>query len=434
MARRPIQTALATTLGLGLSLALLLSSTGQPASAVVPSAGMVPAVTVVANGSLSFSPVTYTKGGSITANFTGSAVVKNRPVVLNYLRGSTWVKVGSKGKMDSKGKSVFKVAPTEGLSYQAVAASYKYKAKGKKKTAPEVATSPGSVGQDWSRTFTDYFSSGFDSRWADTFNNNYDAEGRWCSAPRDENSRVSGGNAELKMSQVTSASEIAQVNATARAKQTAARNAAIAAARSNSARKAAKAMKIDGCPKGVFKNVRMSTEGSSGFHMKTGIVAAEVTFPKYQGFHGGIWLQSMGGSELDIIEAFGYRKGIQNVVHVKKTEVQVGEYDTPESQKWVAKSAVKKSSWWKKSHVFSIEWTRTNIIFRLDGSVTKTVDVRKTSAKTLPDTDYFLVMSILSSDWETGRLTKPVNGGTKAPKGTTKGTMKVNWVKAWAKA
>ena len=94
----------------------------------------------------------------------------------------------------------------------------------------------------------------------------------------------------------------------------------------------------------------------------------------------------------------------------------------------MAKSAVKKSSWWKKSHVFSIEWTRDKVIFRLDGTVTKT------EMKRLPDTDYFLVMSILSSDWETGRLTKPVNGGTKAPKGTTKGTMKVNWVKAWTKA
>jgi len=110
------------------------------------------------------------------------------------------------------------------------------------------------------------------------------------------------------------------------------------------------------------------------------------------------------------------------VVHVAD-----GRKAMSESSKWVAKSAVNKSSWWGKSHVFSIEWTRSDIVFRMDGAETKRMKNQK-----LPDADYFIVMSMLTSDWETGRIKKPVNGGKKVD--LAKSVMKVDWVKAWTKA
>jgi hypothetical protein len=384
----------------------------------------MPAEVVPTPNTLSFSPVAYTRSGAITATFTGTAVVKNRPVTLQALVGADWVKVGPTVKLDSKGKAVFKVSPDATLIYRALADTYTYKVKRTKKVAAAAMTLEKTMPADWTFAFGDSFVTAplNSAAWTHAIDDNYEAAGRWCSAPSFANLSVVNEQAQLKVTRVTDKTVVAQVVAAAKAKQKAARDAAIKAAKSRSAKKAAKAMKIDGCPNGVFKNVRVSTEGSGQFSIKTGIVAAQVTFPIQQGMHGGVWLQSTSGSELDLIEAFGYRKGITNVVHVD------GQKEMSESSKWVGKSAVRKSSWWGKSHVFSIEWTRTEVVFRMDGSETKRLKKQK-----LPDADYFIVMSMLTSDWETGRLTRPVNGGKKAPSGTTKGTMKVDWVKAWTK-
>jgi hypothetical protein len=412
---RRIRTTLTATLGLLVTLALVVPSTAPAANALAPAP--IPA----AGSSLVFNPVANAKTGSVVATFAKADIRTNRKVELQRLAGTGWVAVKkATSKLDSKGKAVFKLTPDDTSTYRAYAGAFTYKVKGKKKTAAAAVTPSVVLGPQKKPTFWD----GFDAAplnaatWTHSLDGIYEADGRLCSAPYASNASVSQGQAQLKMTAETNATIKAKVIADAKAAQKAARDAAIKAANTSKALKAAKAMKIDGCPNGVFRNVRVSTEGAvKPFHIKTGIVAAEITFPKYQGMHGGVWLQSNSGSEIDIIEAFGYRKGIQNVLHV-------GKYDTPESKKWVAKSAVKKSSWWSKSHVFSIEWTRSQVIFRLDGTVTKT------ETKALPDADYFLVMSMLSSDWETGRLKKPASGGTKAK---LPASMKVNWVKAWAK-
>jgi hypothetical protein len=379
----------------------------------------MPAAPLELANTISFSPVAYARNGAISATFTGSAVVKNRPVTLQAFVGAAWVKVGSTVKLDSKGKAVFKVTPNPELNYRALADTYNYKVKSRKKVASAALTNEKKMPTDWALAFG---ATPLDAAsWAHGLDGNYGAAGRWCSAPSFANLSVLGGQAQLKVTRVTDATEVANVVSDAKAKQRAARDAAIKAAKSKSARKAAKAMKVDGCPNGVFRNVRASTEPAENFSIKTGIVAAQVTFPIYQGMHGGVWLQSTAGAELDLIEAFGYRKGITNVVHV------VGQKEMAESSKWVAKSAVRKSSWWGKAHVFSIEWTRSEVIFRMDGTETKRLKKQK-----LPDADYVIVMSMLTSDWETGRLKKPVNGGKKAD--LTKAVMKVDWVKAWKKA
>lgn len=419
---------IAAMAGAVLPLALLAGSVSPVAQAVTPVPAAMPASPVVATyGSLSFSPVAYATNGAITATFVKSAWVKNRPVTLQSFNGTAWVKVGSTVKMSSTGKAVFvfsKVAPDATLTYRALATSYTYKAGKKKKVAPEATTAEKMIPTDWYLAFRDYFSTTGpldQATWSHALDGNYGALGRSCSAPNNANVSVVKGRAELKVTRVTGATEVATVVAAAKAKQKAARDAAIKAAKSKSALKAAKAMKVDGCPNGVFRNVRESTESANRFYMKTGILAAQVTFPIGQGMHSGVWLQSNSGVELDMIEAFGYRKGITNVVHV------AGRKAMSESSKWVAKSAVKKSSWWTKSHVFSIEWTRSDIVFRMDGAETK-----RMKKQNLPDADYFIVMSMLTSDWETARIKKPVNGGKKTD--LSKAVMKVDWVKAWTKA
>ena len=59
-------------------------------------------------------------------------------------------------------------------------------------------------------------------------------------------------------------------------------------------------------------------------------------------------------------------------------------------------------AWWDAWHVVEVEWTRSKIVFRLDGEVTRELKVKTRKA------DYFVVLSLLSSDWEPIRLTEPL--------------------------
>lgn len=382
----------------------LLASSGVPvAQAAAPFPAAVPAATApVVNGALTFNPVAAAKGGSVTATFVDNAIVKGRPVILQWLSGKKWTKVGSTVKLDAKGVAVFKVTPKDGRTYRASAAKYVYKVKKKKVTAAAVVTAEKAVASDWKLEFSDDFSgTAFSDKWVYTETGNYKATNRYCSAPAEENATVAKGFANLKMTQVTDKAVIAEVTANAKASQEAA------------------GVAITGCPGGVFKNAHLR---SSTYTIKEGIVAAEITFPIYQGMHSGVWLYSNRGAEIDMVEAFGWRKGLQTVLHFPSQN-----YSTPESEKWNNSGAVSKSSWWSKSHVFSVEFTRNNVIFRVDGVQTKKM------SRELPDESYYIRMSMLSSDWETGRLKKPVNGGKKAPTSATKGTTKVNWVRAWTR-
>lgn len=399
-----------------LPTSLLIPTAVPVASATTPVPAALPAVTTITvNGELSFNPVASSRGGSVTATFVAPAVVKGRPVILQRCSLASvdpavcakWVKVGSTVKMSSTGVALFRVTPKDGVTYRASASKYVHKVGRKKVTEPAVVSAEKIVASDWTKVFADEFSgTAFDlNTWAYTEAGNYRATNRYCSAPADANSTVYKGQANLKMTKVTDKAVIAQVDLNARASQ-----------------KAAGLPEV-GCPKGVFANAHMRTR-DDGFTIKQGIVAAEVTFPIYQGMHSGVWLYSNRGAEIDMVEAFGWRKGAQAVLHFPAGS-GLEAYDTPEADKWINKGAIAKSSWWKKSHVFSVEFTRSEVIWRMDGVVTKR------AIRDLPDEAYHIRMSMLSSDWETGRLTRPVNGGKKAPSSTTKGTLKVNWVRAW---
>jgi len=408
-----------------------VSETPTPSASETPTPTPSPVVPVevVHAGSLALSPVANASRGSITATFTGAAKVKYRPTYLYSASTADgpWTRISSKVKLSSSGVAVFKVTPVAGTFYKVVAPAYRYKVKKKYVTALEADTAPRQLSDDWTAELVEDFNGDAlnPTYWKPTAQDENRAGGRECSVPKDANATVSGGQARLAMSKADQATA-SWVVAAAKARQQAAKDAAIKAAVTSKQKKAAAAIKVTGCPNGVYTNARVSTENGR-YQIKTGIVATEITFPIYQGGHGGVWLRTANNSagkfdEIDLVEAFGWKKGIQAVLHLGTNTT----YETPEKSKWVAKSAVGKTSWWGKPHIFSIEFTRSQVIYRLDGSVTRT------EKRSLPDAEYSIVMSMLSSDWETPRLKKPSYGGKKGvklPMSTT-----VNWIKTWVKA
>ena len=72
-------------------------------------------------------------------------------------------------------------------------------------------------------------------------------------------------------------------------------------------------------------------------------------------------------------------------------------------------------AWWKKYHVFSVEWTPDAYIFRVDGRES----FRQT--ENISGKPEFLVLSLLSSDWELPDLDK-----SQIPT-----DMKVDWVRVY---
>jgi len=356
--------------GLALSSSLLVAPPAQAAapvlapavaSAAVPLATLG-AVTEDSGASIWVSPVAYGATGGVQVKFSKANAVKKRPVELQVSSDSvTWAKV-AKAKMDKKGLVTFKITPLSGATYRAVAEPFKKKA--------EVAT-PAKANLTLTREFG-FGGSSLEAEWTTRFDGVYSAKGRNCSAPWASNSVVSGGAVKLSMTVEKEAANIA------------------------AAREAGCSSKKQ---KTIYRNAMLTTEGL--FSLKTGAVSARIKFPKQRGVHGGIWLQSHGGPEIDMIESYGLGKGFTNVYHLNGKEYKV-----------YKKSP--KSSWFKAYHVFSVEWNSSQVVFRVDGNITKTVK------KNLTGTDYFLVMSQLSSDWELNKAKK------------TTATMTVDWVKVWA--
>ena len=151
---------------------------------------------------------------------------------------------------------------------------------------------------------------------------------------------------------------------------------------------------VVGCPNGVFDNAMISTEGQ--FTVQQGTVAARVKFPRDQGAHGGVWLQSGADQEIDIVEGYGHGWGLTNMAHIKGEGLPADGSDA-----YVASEAAADPAWWEQWHTVSVEWDLTRMVFRIDGVKTHEFTVETSNA------EYFIVLSNLSSDWETPRLTAP---------------------------
>jgi hypothetical protein len=89
-------------------------------------------------------------------------------------------------------------------------------------------------------------------------------------------------------------------------------------------------------------------------------------------------------------------------------------------------SKTRKKAWWKDYHEVSVEWTATRFVFRTDGAVTKTIKLKPGKA------DYYLILSLLSSDWELPRLKHPL-GNVKPITDVSNQKLQVDWVRIWSK-
>ena len=176
---------------------------------------------------------------------------------------------------------------------------------------------------------------------------------------------------------------------------------------------------------GYYLNGHVSTEAT--YHFTYGVAAARVKFQKPRGMHGAFWMQAptfgavpgdakQSGSEIDAVEYFGSTYpdgGMASLTYYKDKDGNSAK--TGGMQTDATDALGEGDAWWKKYHVFSVEWTPDAYIFRIDGHET----FRQTeNISGMPE---FLVLSLLSSDWELPDLDK-----SQIPT-----DMKVDWVRVY---
>ena len=71
-------------------------------------------------------------------------------------------------------------------------------------------------------------------------------------------------------------------------------------------------------------------------------------------------------------------------------------------------------SWWSRYHVFSVDWTSSGYLFRIDS------DITWRSSRAVSKRPQFLILSLLSSDYELPRFN-----------GELPEQMEVDWARVW---
>ena len=158
-----------------------------------------------------------------------------------------------------------------------------------------------------------------------------------------------------------------------------------------------------------------------------GVAAARMRFQRDPGAHAAFWLQPRGlldtgptswGAEIDVVEWYGRQRGRSRMTSTVHAPL-------PDGDKLQFGGAVRKpdrfladrsDAWWRNFHVFSVEWTPTEYVFRIDGR-----EVWRTREGVSHDPE-FLILSMLSSDFELPAL------GSR--QGATQ-TASIDWVKVW---
>lgn len=341
-------------------------ATDKPTSPAV--SGAAPQVGGEPAGSLMVSPVAYDAGGVVEASF--ATPVQGQPSILQRKDGSSWTQV-AEGAQDATGRVSFTVPFDAKATYRAVTPA----------TGAAVATQSASANEQWQSTMRDEFSgTRLDTKTWSGHNDGLYYGPRLCASTYPDLRSVKDGN-------------LVMVNKVATPQRT-------AKARANAP-----------CQYGVYDGANISTEKS--YEFQYGIVAARVKFSPDPGQHGAIWLQSYdpNGGEIDILESFGYKRGVQNKTHRVQpdgTVVSDGGYipnNTPKTDR----------AWWDEYHVASVEWTKDSYVFRVDG-----VETMRTT-KGISQAKDFILLSFYSSDWELPRM-KASN---------LPSSMNVDWVRVW---
>ncbi len=158
-----------------------------------------------------------------------------------------------------------------------------------------------------------------------------------------------------------------------------------------------------------------------------GVAAARMKFQQDPGAHAAFWLQPRGlletgptswGAEIDVVEYYGAKNGrsrLSSTVHAPLPSGDKVSFGGPVS-KPDRFLLTRSDSWWQRYHVFSVEWTPTEYIFRISGH-----EVWRTDQGISHDPE-FLILSMLSSDFELPEAAN-VQGLTQ--------TASVDWVKVW---
>jgi beta-glucanase (GH16 family) len=167
-------------------------------------------------------------------------------------------------------------------------------------------------------------------------------------------------------------------------------------------------------------NGHVGTEGVYGFTY--GFAAARIRTQSARGQHAAFWMQAAGGqaeggpkaggAEIDVIEYFGDDHPEGGLTSFTYFLDEKGEKQTKGG--WLPDVKRLGDDWSKKYHVFSVEWTPKEYVFRIDGEITQRIK-GETSGR-----EEFLILSLLSSDYELPRF----NG--KLPE-----TMEVDWARVW---
>ena len=156
-------------------------------------------------------------------------------------------------------------------------------------------------------------------------------------------------------------------------------------------------------------NSQVSTENTT--FVQHGIVAARIKPQRAKGMHSGFWMLPSGtkyadgnpaaGTEIDVVEFFGENgrgtETISSSIHYYQAgwnKISLGD-PVPAARRALGK----RNSWWDEFHVFSVEWTPTEYVFRVDGREY----YRETEA--VSQAQQYLVLSNLTSDYELADLT-----------------------------
>ena len=167
-------------------------------------------------------------------------------------------------------------------------------------------------------------------------------------------------------------------------------------------------------------NGHVGTESS--YQFTYGYAAARIRFQPSRGQHGAFWMTAAGGpleggpekggAEIDVIEYFGDGHPQGGLTSFTYWLDERGRQQTAGG--WISDPDQYGEDWASRFHVFSVEWTPDEYVFRIDGQITHRL-AGPTSG--LPE---FLILSLLSSDYEL----KQLDG--KLPQ-----HMDVDWVRVW---
>ncbi len=167
-------------------------------------------------------------------------------------------------------------------------------------------------------------------------------------------------------------------------------------------------------------NGHVGTEGTYAFTY--GFAAARIRTQSARGQHAAFWMQAVGGqktggpkkggAEIDVMEYFGDDHPEGGLTSFTYFLDKSGDKQTVGG--WLPDVEDYGDDWASKYHVFSVEWTPEEYVFRIDGQVTQRLE-GETSGR--PE---FLILSLLSSDYELPRFN-----------GELPEQMEVDWARVW---